>query len=192
MVGEIVLPGTPWDRMPDEPEIAYGHFLTYRDLGADRTVAKAADRAHKSRDHFHRLASTWQWIPRANAYDVEQYRLFVARTLQARREMVDRHARIGRVIIGMVEARLLTVPFDELSPGELVRLGELGLKLERSAFAEETALATRGASTRDGTDLSSLDEAARLRRLEELRTELDRRISTRRQLRQLPAGADAA
>lgn len=190
--GEVVIPGTPWDRMPDEPESAYAHFLIYRDCGADRTVAKAADRAHKSRDHFHRLAATWQWIPRANAWDVEQFRLFAAASLDARREMIGRHASIGRIIMSLVQSRLMSIPVDELSPSELVRLADLAAKLERGAWAEEAALAGRGASTRDGIDLSSLDEGARLNRLEELRNELDRRITARRQLREIAAAGDSA
>lgn len=190
--GEIVLPGTPWDQMPGETTVAYNHFLAYRDCGADRTVARAADQAHKSRDHFHRLASQWQWIPRAHAWDVEQHRQFTARAVQARRDMIERHAKLGKFILGIVETRLLQIPIDELTPGEVVRLAEVAAKLERSAWQDESRLALVGASTPDGVDLTHLDEQGRLRRLEELRNELDRRIRARRQMTAIEQAGDAA
>jgi hypothetical protein len=191
--GEIVLPHTPWDRMPGESENSYVHFLTYRDLGQDRTIAKAADRAHKSRDHFHRIATQWQWINRAGAWDVEQHRLFSAKAADQRTEMIERHARLGRSIMSIVEARLLTIPIDALTPLELSRLAEVASKLERSSWAEETSMRRRagGASTVDGVDLTHLDEAARVARMEALRGELDRRIKARRALSSATQDGDA-
>ena len=180
--GEIVIPHTPWDRMPGESETTYAHFLTYRDLGQDRTIARAADRAHKSRDYFHRMATQWQWINRAGAYDTEAHRLFAAKAADARKEMIERHAKLARNIMSVVEARLLTIPIDELTPMELSRLAEVAAKIERASWAEETAIRARGASTIDGVDLSHLDESQRVQRLEALRAELDRRIKARRSL----------
>lgn len=180
--GEIVFPHTPWDRMPGESESAYAHFLSYRDLGQDRTIARAADRAHKSRDHFHRLATQWQWINRASAYDTEMHRLFTAKAADERREMILRHAKLARNIMSIVEARLLTIPIDELTPTELSRLLEVAAKMERASWNEETAIRARGASTIDGVDLAHLDEGQRVARLEALRAELDRRITARRSL----------
>lgn len=190
--GEIVLPTTPWDRMPGESEIIYSHFLAYRDCGSDRTVARAAERCHKTRDHFHRLASQWQWIPRAHAWDIEQHRQFTARAMAARQEMIERHSRMGKFILSIVESRLLSIPIDELTPGEVVRLAEIATKMERGAWKDESELSLVGASTADGVDLSHLDEQARLHRLEELRGELDRRIRARQALEGAVVGEDAA
>jgi hypothetical protein len=78
----------PWDRQHREPEKAYGYFALDRDLGRTRTVAKVAEQVHKSRDYLHKLATTWKWVQRAQAWDREEDRLYAESLAEQRRPAV--------------------------------------------------------------------------------------------------------
>lgn len=124
----------PWDRQDDEPEKAYSYFALYRDLGRTRTVAKAAAEVHKSRDYLHKLASTWRWVQRAQAWDREQDRLYSEGLAERRRDMAERHARIASALQAKIVARLQSLDPAALTPNDIARWLEVATRVERLAL----------------------------------------------------------
>lgn len=124
----------PWDRQDDEPEKAYSYFALYRDLGRTRTVAKAAAEVHKSRDYLHKLASTWRWVQRAQAWDREQDRLYSEGLAERRRDMAERHARIASALQAKIVARLQSFDPAALTPNDIARWLEVATRVERLAL----------------------------------------------------------
>lgn len=124
----------PWDRQDDEPEKAYSYFALYRDLGRTRTVAKVAAEVHKSRDYLHKLASTWRWVQRAQAWDREQDRLYSEGLAERRRDMAERHARIASALQAKIVARLQSLDPAALTPNDIARWLEVATRVERLAL----------------------------------------------------------
>lgn len=124
----------PWDRQHREPEKAYGYFALYRDLGRTRTVAKVAEQVHKSRDYLHKLATTWKWVQRAQAWDREEDRLYVEGLAEQRRDMAKRHARIAGALQAKIVARLQSLDVSKLTPGDVARWLEVATRVERLAL----------------------------------------------------------
>ena len=75
--------GDPWDQMPDEPNLWYGRFKVYLELGPTRTLRSAVSTAcEQNRNHavtfpgrWSVVSRQWHWRQRANAWDVHQREL---------------------------------------------------------------------------------------------------------------------
>lgn len=124
----------PWDRQKSEPETAYAYYLLYRDIGRTRTVARVATEVHKSRDYLHKLATRWRWVPRAQAWDREEDRLYVEGLAEHRRDMATRHARIASALQAKVVARLQSLDTARLTPSDIARWLEVATRVERLAL----------------------------------------------------------
>src|SRR5439155_27217052 len=88
----------PWDRQAGESSKAYHHFCIYRDMGADdRSFRRMADAGTSGANvgQLARWSSLWKWVERCQQYD--GYREREARLAQekARKDMVERHAKIA-------------------------------------------------------------------------------------------------
>ena len=54
----------PWERRPDESAAAYAAFLTYRDLGPERSLVAAARQAGKHACLLRRWSQRSGWVER--------------------------------------------------------------------------------------------------------------------------------
>lgn len=59
----------PWDRQPGETSKAYAAFVTYRDLGADRSVRLVSEALAKTQTVIKRWSSAHNWVSRVEAWD---------------------------------------------------------------------------------------------------------------------------
>lgn len=59
----------PWDRQPNETSKAYHAFVTYRDMGGERTLQKVCKELGKSGGVIDRWATQWGWKARTEAWD---------------------------------------------------------------------------------------------------------------------------
>jgi hypothetical protein len=88
-----------WERQPDETGKAYEAFTCYRDLGPDRSLAKAAESYYGSSTNLAQIglwSRKFDWVARVRAYDdflemerlaaVEDYERKRAADLARRRE----------------------------------------------------------------------------------------------------------
>jgi hypothetical protein len=58
-----------WDRQDGESTPAYEAFVTYRDLGAERSLDAVGGKLGKSGSLVSRWSGRWDWVSRAAAYD---------------------------------------------------------------------------------------------------------------------------
>jgi hypothetical protein len=165
-----------WERQSGESVQAFEAFAVYRDLGPARSLTKTARELHKSRTLLGRWSRQYAWVMRAAAYDREQDRLFLAEQAQARRDIARRHAKLAQAVQSKAVARLQTLDPRELSPSELLRYIQVAAEIERRAVGEAPAAGT--VEDRDqAVDVASLSDEERRARMDQLRRELERRLS---------------
>ncbi|MFF9478104.1 hypothetical protein [Streptomyces sp. NPDC014733] len=165
----------PWERQSESVQ-AFEAFAVYRDLGPARSVTKVARELDKSRALVGRWSRQYAWVMRAAAYDREQDRLFVAEQAQARRDIARRHAKLAQAVQSKAIARLQTLDPRELSPGELLRYVQVAAEIERRAVGEAPAVGAVEEQDQ-GADVASLSDEERRARMDQLRRELERRLS---------------
>ncbi|MGH3368535.1 MAG: hypothetical protein ACRDPR_00900 [Nocardioidaceae bacterium] len=165
-----------WERQSGESVQAFEAFAVYHDLGPARSVTKVARELDKSRALVGRWSRQFAWVMRATAYDREQDRLFLAEQAQARREIARRHAKLAQAVQSKAVARLQTLDPRELSPSELLRYVQVAAEIERRAVGE--APVAGSVEDRDqGADVAALSDEERRARMDQLRRELERRLS---------------
>ncbi|WP_145497479.1 hypothetical protein [Streptomyces sp. CFMR 7] len=165
-----------WERQSGESVQAFEAFAVYRDLGPARSVTKVARELDKSRALVGRWSRQFAWVMRATAYDREQDRLFLAEQAVARRELARRHAKLAQAVQSKAVARLQTLDPRELSPSELLRYFQVAAEIERRAVGEAPvagAVEDRG----QDADVAGLSDEERRARMDQLRRELERRLS---------------
>ncbi|MET9829471.1 hypothetical protein ABZ078_09200 [Streptomyces sp. NPDC006385] len=166
----------PWERQDRESPQAFEAFSVYRDLGPARSVTRVARELDKSRALVGRWSRQFAWVMRAAAYDREQDRLFLAEQAQARRDLARRHAKLAQAVQSKAVARLQSLDPRELSPSELLRYIQVATEIERRAVGEAPAVGA--VEDRDqGMDVASLSDEERRARMDQLRRELERRLS---------------
>ena len=165
-----------WERQSGESVQAFEAFAVYRDLGPARSVTKVARELDKSRALVGRWSRQFAWVMRATAFDREQDRLFLAEQAQARRDLARRHAKLAQAVQSKAVARLQVLDPRELSPSELLRYVQVAAEIERRAVGEAPAVGV--VEDRDqGADVASLSDEERRTRMDQLRRELERRLS---------------
>ncbi|MFJ9617869.1 hypothetical protein [Streptomyces noursei] len=169
-------PVEPWERQSGESPQAFEAFAAYRDLGPARSITKVAQELGKSRPLLSRWSRQYAWVMRAAAYDREQDRLFIAEQQQARRDIARRHAKLAQAFLGKAVARLQGLDPRELSAGELLRYFQVAADIERRAAGDALADVVEQDGA-EGPDLASLSDEDRKARMEQLRRELERRLS---------------
>jgi hypothetical protein len=140
-------PPEPWARLPCESARAYEAADVYFSLGPGRSVTKVARELSKSVGLCQRWSSRHRWVDRAAAWDARAVGLQRERDdverWERRREMLERHARLGRRMTGAAEGRLADLDTTALTAADVVRLADAGSRLERLSRGEPLALATR-------------------------------------------------
>ncbi|MGW8554078.1 hypothetical protein [Streptomyces tubercidicus] len=165
-----------WERQSGESVQAFEAFAVYRDLGPARSITAVARQLDKSRALLGRWSRQFAWVMRATAYDREQDRLFLAEQAQARRDIARRHAKLAQAVQSKAVARLQTLDPRELSPSELLRYFQVAAEIERRAVGE--APVAGSVEDRDqGADVAALSDEDRRARMDQLRRELERRLS---------------
>ncbi len=126
----------PWERQDGETEKQFEAFVLYRDMGADRGIRKVAQKLDKQPSYISKIASRKFWVDRVTKYD-----RYLDEKRREEREaeiekMNERHARIGKTLQSKGIERLQTIDVKTLTPSELLRYVELGVKIERMAMGE--------------------------------------------------------
>lgn len=61
-----------YERQPGETTKAYSAFCIYRDMGANRSLESTAQTLSKSVQPIKTWSVKWEWVKRAEAWDIEQ------------------------------------------------------------------------------------------------------------------------
>lgn len=124
-----------WDRQPMETIKAYEAFSMYRDMGTDRKLYIVEKELTPNARNW---SYKWNWSKRAEAYDnwiLEQARRQVE---VGRVEMAVRQSRLGMKMQEMAEKAIDIGNVQVESVGEIVKLAEVGSRVERLARGEST------------------------------------------------------
>ena len=135
-----------WDRLPGESSKAYFHFCLYRDMGVARSLRQMAHvpGCTSQRRQCNRWSTRWRWVERCGQYDDYLERQARLQQERERRAMHKRHAKMGMLAqtfaVRKLEKMASRIEQDEerVSPGEVARILEIGVKVERLARGEPT------------------------------------------------------
>jgi hypothetical protein len=126
-----------WERQKDESAKAYQWFCRYLDYGVDRSFMKVRKKYGESSISmrlFERWSAQHQWIKRCCRYD-ESVEAEHRKELRAYAiEMAKRHMEQAKTLQKKAFTRLEELSPEELSPTELLRFLEVGMKLERETL----------------------------------------------------------
>jgi hypothetical protein len=126
-----------------EPLRANKAFWTFCQLGPERSVQKVSVLLSKSRTICSRWCQKWAWRERVRAYDDKMREAEVAGSIQARKAMTTRQAKLALEAQGVVEVALMELKkrlsqtrHRHLRPGEIARLLEVSTKIERICLGD--------------------------------------------------------
>lgn len=100
----------PWDRQPGESSKAYEAFVTYRDLGHDRTVPKVAGQLGKSQALMTRWSSQHNWVSRSSAWDSLPGRAVEEAYADRAARIAEQHDRLASKLLERLERNLELMP----------------------------------------------------------------------------------
>lgn len=178
-----------WDQQIEENTSQFLKFCAYRDmiyempnekdqkagelprliLTSRRSLRKLADQLKlTNKKQLEDLSAKFNWVSRCEAYDTYMERLNRRRNEENIVKMRERHAKVAQQIIAKSTKRLLSLPEDEISATDLIRMFESGVKIERLSRGEATSNAKitgEATITHEGTvehkpgiDLSALTD----------------------------------
>jgi hypothetical protein len=155
------IPEDIWEQWPDENALQYSRFCYYRDMAYEqapekqdiekstvfcrkfkrRSLRRMAEEIGLGPEGVRNIATTstkFRWVERAEAYDADLEGRIRKANEKALIKMTEDHALLGAQMIRKATARLLRIPEEEISAGDLVRLADIGVKIERLARGEST------------------------------------------------------
>lgn len=140
------MPEDIWERLPNENTEQYGKFCAYRDMAYTdgrcvnkRSLRRLAKQLElQAARPLELLSVKFDWGTRCDAYD-----RYIEQRNRAEHEstilkMHQDHALLATQMIRKATKRLLTIPEEELTAADLVRLADVGVKIERLSRGETT------------------------------------------------------
>lgn len=86
----------PWERVRYEPDAAFRYFCIYKDMGADRSIAKTQKIIGLRHTNFlYTMSRKWNWQERVREWDNEVQNSKNSAMLKAVEEMNKRHAKLA-------------------------------------------------------------------------------------------------
>ena len=145
--------GLPYERQPGEPKRAYAAFAVYREMGVERSLAKAAKEIGRSVRVLEMRSVSWKWVERCQEYDAYLDRQARRAREKDRSIMLERHARLamlGQSLVVDTLRKLLEEaqqdPTKKLSASDVSRLLEVSVKVERMSRGEPSEISELGGS----------------------------------------------
>jgi hypothetical protein len=165
----------PWERLPNETAQAFEGFVHYRDLGAERSLAKVAKALGKSTTLIEKWSARDHWVMRADSWDVESDRLHRAYLVAHRREVDRRVLRIAGAMQGKLVEALGSLDAARMTARDVAYWLEITAKVQRAAVGLGDRIELTGA---DGgpLELASLTPEEAAVRLAEISAEIRRRL----------------
>jgi hypothetical protein len=133
-----------WERLPGETIGQYEKFCAYRDMkipgdpAGRRSIRALAAMIGSPKRYLDKLSSSRQWVARAAAYDMEMERKVRAQNEAAILKMRKDHAELASQMIKKAAKRLLLIPEEELTAADVVRMFDIGVKIERLSRGQVT------------------------------------------------------
>ncbi len=170
-------PRRPWEQQAGETTRAFAAFVAYRDLGPDRSIAKAAEQLGRNADHFRRWSARNRWRARVEAYDAHEDRLLQQRLRahrqRAARKTLDMVDKAREKVAGALEA----LEPEKLAPADAMRVWTV------LGQAEERVLEPAGARVAGSQllDLAGMPDEERRALMSQMYDELGARLASSEQ-----------
>lgn len=128
-----------WMRRHRETDPAFDAFCYYRDMGEERSLRKVIEILSCNPGLIERWSKKHGWVMRVKEYDnwkkQEEAKLFHEQRLKAIRQQ----ASLGAKLRGKAEQALDVIDPAAITAGEIARLADVGVKIERLAYGDSTA-----------------------------------------------------
>lgn len=121
----------PWERQDGETARAYEAFSEYRDMGAERSLAKVGQKLGKSKAQMEKWSKKYSWVSRAEQWDLEEDRLIRVALTKDIGAMRKRHTKVAEAMILKAAKALQRIPDDEIKAQDVSRMIDVATKLER-------------------------------------------------------------
>lgn len=151
----------PWERQKGESDKAYEAFVTYRDMGTDRSIRAVAQKLAKSRTQIGKWSSGWEWTERVRAYDNELEKEARAQAVKDRKDMTSRHIKIAMQLQKKALEALTSLEVEAMTPKDIKEFIKMATDLERLNRTLEEDSKGKGEAT---TSLADEIMAAYLKR----------------------------
>jgi hypothetical protein len=167
--------GQPWERLHGEHEKRWEAFQIYRDLGAERSLARVARQLGKSNTLIERWSGEDSWVMRAEAFDVDLDRIHVRSLIASRRETEKRQLKIANAMQGKLVEALTSLDVQRLTPRDLAYWLDITVKVQRAALRQADRVEVTG---EDGgpIEIANLTPDEAQARLAEIAGEIRRRL----------------
>lgn len=151
----------PWERQKGESDKAYEAFVTYRDMGTNRSIRAVAQKLAKSRTQIGKWSSGWEWTERVRAYDNELEKEARAQAVKDRKDMTSRHIKIAMQLQKKALEALTSLEVEAMTPKDIKEFIKMATDLERLNRTLEEDSKGKGEAT---TSLADEIMAAYLKR----------------------------
>lgn len=130
-----------WERQPGEPRLSFHAFVIYRELPPlERKVGVLRKKIGRSEDIIRQWMKQWNWKSRLADYLLQKAEEDRLQAEFVKKEMNNRHADLSKRILEKVSVGIDNIDPTILSPQELAKLMETGIKNERLARGEATEI----------------------------------------------------
>lgn len=145
-IANVTVARQPWDRRPDETARQYDAFVHYRDQGVERTYTATMQELRIGSSSVALWKRVYQWASRVRSYDEYEEKRLRKITERAKKEMVERQARLGQTMTDKAQSALDSGMIQPETVADVVRLAETGTRIERLARGESTDNVAHGMS----------------------------------------------
>ncbi|MBQ5659309.1 MAG: hypothetical protein IIV02_07305 [Peptococcaceae bacterium] len=128
----------PWERQPDESDVAFEAFCVYRDMGTERSLRSVAEKLNKSSQLMGRWSGKFSWVDRVSAWEDEQDRILCQEQIKDIKKMRQRHADLAMEMLAKALEGIQYLHPEELNAVSISRLVEVASKLEQKSRGDTT------------------------------------------------------
>jgi hypothetical protein len=128
----------PYEQIKGETKKAFEAFQHYRDMGAERSIRKVAEKLNKSYQLLARWSTQYDWVERALKYDAEMDRIQLIQQEKERKAMSKRHAQQAMIFQGKALEALKDIKPKDLDIKDVIKMFVEGVKVERLSRGEST------------------------------------------------------
>jgi hypothetical protein len=133
-------PVNPWDQLPDEPDKTFGYFRHYMAMDRPRSLRVIGDLLGYSHITMRRHSCKWEWIRRAEAWDLKcdlaDSKVTIEEVTRKRRKHLSA---LDKVIArGTDKLDALEDHIDEMRPSDARAMVIEGIKTQQLLLGEAT------------------------------------------------------
>lgn len=129
----------PWERQKGESAQAFEAFLTYLQMGPERSIRSVSQKLAKSKTIIDRWSRNNHWVERCRAWDNCLQQEARKAAVSEVRQMNKRHVTMAQEIQKAAMQALKEMGSDMVNPKNFAAIVKLGTELERQSLEAQAA-----------------------------------------------------